>query len=250
MAGGLDRLPPAILLDLDDTILDDSSLVGDCWQQACAEHAARLVPIDAEVVAETIRRTSRWFWGDAERHRTGRLELEASRREVSRLALLELGIDDEGLAARIGDGYSRRRDARMAPLPEAIETVQWLRESGVRLALLTNGAGPAQRKKIARFGLSGLFDAILVEGELGYGKPDERVFRDALERLAVEPREAWMIGDNLEWDVAAPQRLGIFAIWIDRRGRGLPPDSAVRPDRVVPALSALREGQTLFLRNT
>jgi putative hydrolase of the HAD superfamily len=233
-------LPRAILLDLDDTILDDSSLVGDCWRGACDDQAARFAPLHAEVVSHTIRQTSRWFWADAERHRSGRLELEASRREVARLALLELGIDDRSLADRIGDGYSRRRDALMEPLPDAIETVHWLRELGVRLALLTNGAGPAQRKKIVRFGLSGLFDAILVEGELGYGKPDERVFRAALERLAVEPCDAWMIGDNLEWDVAAPQRLGIFAIWIDRRGRGLPPDSAVRPDRVITSLGALK----------
>jgi putative hydrolase of the HAD superfamily len=249
MAGGDDRLPlpRAILLDLDDTILDDSSLVGDCWRGACDDQAPRFAPLQAEVVSETIRQTSRWYWGDAERHRSGRLELEAARREVARLALLELGIDDRPLADSIGDGYSRRRDTLMAPLPDAVETVGWLRESGVRLALLTNGAGPAQRKKIIRFGLSALFDAILVEGELGYGKPDERVFRDAPDRLAVGPRDAWMIGDNLEWDVAAPQRLGIFAVWIDRRGRGLPAESTVRPDRVIQSLAALR---TPFLRKT
>ena len=32
-----------------------------------------------------------------------------------------------------------------------------------------------------------------------------------------------MVGDNLEWDVAEPQRQGIYGIWIDIRGRGLPP---------------------------
>ena len=41
----------------------------------------------------------------------------------------------------------------MEPLPDAIDTVRWLRDSGRRLALLTNGAAAAQRRKIARFGL-------------------------------------------------------------------------------------------------
>ena len=59
----------------------------------------------------------------------------------------------------------------MAPLPDAIDTVRWLRESGRRLALLTNGAAVAQRRKIARFELADLFDAILVEGELGSESP-------------------------------------------------------------------------------
>jgi putative hydrolase of the HAD superfamily len=50
-----------------------------------------------------------------------------------------------------------------------------------------------------------------------------------------------MVGDNLEWEVAAPQRLGIHAIWFDAHGAGLPEGSAIRPDRVVRKLSELLE---------
>ena len=46
-----------------------------------------------------------------------------------------------------------------------------------------------------------------------------------MEALGVTAPETWMIGDNLEWEVVAPQRLGIYAIWIDvawrRPARGL-----------------------------
>jgi putative hydrolase of the HAD superfamily len=49
-----------------------------------------------------------------------------------------------------------------------------------------------------------------------------------------------MVGDNLEWDVAAPQRLGIYGIWVDRGGAGIPPGNGVRPDRIVRSLSELR----------
>ena len=128
----------------------------------------------------------------------------------------------------------------MAALPDAIETVRWLRESGRRLALLTNGAGVAQRRKIARFELEDLFDVILVEGELGFGKPDARVYLRALGALDAEPRETWMVGDNLDWDVAAPQKLGMSGVWIDARGRGVAPESAVKPDYIVRSLSGLR----------
>jgi len=31
-----------------------------------------------------------------------------------------------------------------------------------------------------------------------------------------------MIGDHIEWDVAAPQRLGLRGIWVDRERAGLP----------------------------
>ena len=234
------HLPRAILLDLDDTILDDSSLVHECWRRACESHAGEFAPLDASHVVEAIRRKSKWFWDDPERHRTGRLDLDDARREVVRLALTELGFTDGDLAAGIGDSYARHRESCLEPFPDAVDTLRWLREAGRCLALITNGAGSAQRHKIMRFGLENLFDAILIEGEMGFGKPDEQVYRRALSVLGVRPDEACMVGDNLEWDVAAPQKLGIGGIWIDVRGAGLPADSPVRPDRIVRALSDLR----------
>jgi putative hydrolase of the HAD superfamily len=48
-----------------------------------------------------------------------------------------------------------------------------------------------------------------------------------------------MVGDNLEWEVAAPQRLGIFGIWFDAAGKGLPRDTHIRPDPIIASLSEL-----------
>ena len=50
-----------------------------------------------------------------------------------------------------------------------------------------------------------------------------------------------MVGDNLEWEVVAPQRLGIHAIWYDGYGVGLPPDWPIRPDRIIRRLKELLE---------
>jgi putative hydrolase of the HAD superfamily len=232
--------PRALLLDLDDTILDDSSLVSDSWRIACAGHAHRLAPLAPEAVVEAIRTKSKWFWGDPDRHREGRLQLDAARRSVVDMALRELGIEDTSLADCIGDSYSHHRDVGMQALPDAIETVRWLRESGRRLALLTNGAGAAQRRKITRFDIADFFDVILVEGELGFGKPDERVYRRALDALDVRASDAWMVGDNLDWDVRAPQQLGMRGVWIDARGGGLPPESTATPDYIVRSLAGIR----------
>lgn len=235
-----DRAPSAVLLDLDDTILNDSGSVDESWRHACASHADRLAPFDAAVVLDAIRKTSKWYWDDPDRHREGRLRLDAARREVVRLALQDLGVDDPALADGIGDIYSHRRDLAMAVLPDAIETVRWLRQSGRRLALLTNGAGAAQRRKIDRFGIADLFDAIFVEGELGFGKPDERVYLNALEALGVTAADTWMVGDNLDFDVAAPQKLGLSGIWIDVQRRGVPEGREVKPDFIIHALGELR----------
>jgi putative hydrolase of the HAD superfamily len=49
-----------------------------------------------------------------------------------------------------------------------------------------------------------------------------------------------MVGDNLEWDVLQPQKLGIYGIWIDGRQKGVPADVAERPKRIIQKLSELR----------
>jgi putative hydrolase of the HAD superfamily len=106
--------------------------------------------------------------------------------------------------------------------------------------LLTNGGSKGQRLKIDRFDLAPLFDAILIEGEVGFGKPDPRIYTQALAAVNVAAEEAWMVGDNFEWDVAGPQREGIAGIWIDAHGRGVPAGQAVRPHRIIGRLADLR----------
>jgi putative hydrolase of the HAD superfamily len=237
--------PKAVLLDLDDTILDDSLNVEDCWEIACHKGVGdsvddgRLGGLDRQALLDTIGRVRDWFWSDRERHRVGRLDLPAARREIVRLALTELGVEHPDLAHRIGDAYCDVREQRMTPFPGAIETVYGLREAGCKVALVTNGSSAGQRAKINKFDLTDLFDLILIEGEMGFGKPDPRVYERALETLAVSPSDAWMVGDNLEWDVAQPQRMGLFGVWVDFRGRGLPPESPVRPDLIVRKLADL-----------
>jgi hypothetical protein len=61
----------------------------------------------------------------------------------------------------------------------------------------------------------------------------------ALEDLGLPPDAVWSVGDNLEWDVSAPQKPGILGIWHDVRAQGLPPASPVIPDRVITSISAL-----------
>jgi hypothetical protein len=50
------------------------------------------------------------------------------------------------------------------------------------------------------------------------------------------------VGDNLEWDVAAPQRLGIYGIWNDYLNKGLPPTTNIHPDRIINSISELTKG--------
>lgn len=93
-----------------------------------------------------------------------------------------------------------------------------MRNAGFLLSLVTNGGSGLQRAKIEKFGLSHRFDSIFIKGKQGIGKPDTRIYRRDLGSLNVQAEDGWMVGDNLEWDVASPQFIGVTGVWIDRDG--------------------------------
>jgi putative hydrolase of the HAD superfamily len=226
-------LPPVILLDLDDTILDDTGGAGSSWEQATAEAGAppELLP--------AIREAGAWFWSDHDRHRTGRADLLVARRTIVATALERLGLPDDGLSVRIATRLNELRDAAIAPLPGAVEALDELRARGVTLGLITNGSALHQRWKLDRFGLAAHFDYIGIEGEAGIGKPEPEAFLRALRALETDPADAWMVGDNLTYDVGGAQAVGIHAIWLDARGRGLPDPPPAVPDRVIRSIAEL-----------
>src|SRR4029077_17162641 len=143
------------------------------------------------------------------------------------------------LATRLADRFTACREEEMLVFPGAHDAIDALKARGIKLALVTNGAAIDQRAKIERFGLTHRFDHIQIEGEHGFGKPEERAYLHAMQALGVTAPETWMVGDNLEWEVEAPQRLGIYAIWLDAHGQGLPSEATVKPDRIIRSLTEL-----------
>jgi putative hydrolase of the HAD superfamily len=237
-------LPRAILFDLDDTILQAYARPGAAWLAVAGEFATDLAPLAPEAVARAIVASAREFWADENRHREWRLQLFAARRRVVDGALARLAQEGHEVPSpevgwRLADRYSTSREEQMCLYPDAHRVVDALRAQGVLLALVTNGAADLQRAKIDRFDLARRFHHIQIEGEHGFGKPEERAYRHAMTALGVAATETWMVGDNLEWEVAAPQRLGIHAIWYDPAGDGIPPGSTATPDRIVRSLSEL-----------
>src|SRR5579859_1331799 len=239
------QLPRAMLIDLDDTILSAYGRPEIAWHTVAGEFARELAPFSPGEVATAVLAFARNFWATAEP--AWRLKLGEARRLSAKggFAALAAGghatLSDD-LAIRIADRFTAYREEEMFVFPGAHETIDRLKALGVRLALVTNGAADSQRAKIERFELAHRFDHIQIEGEHGFGKPEERAYRHAMTALGVTAPDTWMIGDNLEWEVEVPQRLGIYAIWMDAHGDGLPEGSAVKPDRIIHSLTELLPG--------
>ena len=170
-------------------------------------------------------------------HGASRLDLDGASRAIVRHAFADARLDAVDVADQIAHDYRADRLALTQPYPGAIETLQTLRARGVPMALLTNGGAVGQRESIDHHDIGGYFECVVIEGEFGIGKPDERVFRHAFEALSCEPATTWMVGDSLEADIAPALTLGMHAVWVNADGRELP--SGVQPNRIVRAIREL-----------
>jgi len=237
-------LPRAILFDLDDTILVSFGPAESQWQRVLGAYTDHLAPLTPAAALAAIMDSSRDLWADPVQHKHWRHRIVDARRRIVADAFAALAAGghaspERALCNEIADSYNALHDAELECFPGAHDTLDQLKDLGVKLALITNGAAEPQRAKVVRFALEHRFDHIQIEGEHGFGKPEERAYTHAMEMLGVTARETWMVGDNLEWEIAAPQRLGIHAIWHDGYGVGLPPDCPVRPDRIIRRLYEL-----------
>ena len=236
------QLPRAMLIDMDDTILSAYGRPEIAWNNVTAEFAGELAPLSPQQVAAAILDSGRKFWATAEA--AWRLKLAEARHVVVRDGFAALAAAGQpalpvDLAVRLADRLTAYREEGMFMFPGAHDAIDALKALGVKLALVTNGAADTQRAKVERFELTHRFDHIQIEGEHGFGKPEERAYLHAMQALGVTAPETWMIGDNLEWEIEVPQRLGIYAIWMDAHGQGLPADTTVKPDRIIRSLSEL-----------
>ncbi len=236
------KLPKAILFDLDETILSFGERTSQLTEVG-EEFAAELSPFSPLEVAVAMEIAFEEFWSDPDRHREWRYRLKESRVGLISLVFANHrnrapGLTPE-LAILFAEAFHERRESSVCLFPRALETIDELRRRGARLALVTNGHTIGQRRKIENFNLTHRFEHIQVESEVGFGKPEPRAYLHAVAALGVNPEESWMVGDNLEWEVAAPQRLGIHAIWHNPRGKQIPANSPVVPDRTIRCLSEL-----------
>ena len=93
------------------------------------------------------------------------------------------------------------------PEPAMHELVRRARGAGVRTALLSNSWG----NSYDRTGWDEMFDAVVISGEVGMRKPEQRIFIHAAEAVGVPPQECVLV-DDLPWNVDGARAAGMAAV--------------------------------------
>ena len=85
----------------------------------------------------------------------------------------------------------------------------------VKVAIITNGSTQRQKAKIINTNLNSCFEIIIISEEVGFSKPDKRIFELALNKLNVKSEDALFVGDDIEKDIGGCQNANIKGIWFN-----------------------------------
>lgn len=102
--------------------------------------------------------------------------------------------------------------------PDTLDTLQKLKDKGLKLAIISNCPANNIEPVLERFGMTGLFDFIALSYKEGTLK-HENLFNVALEKLNLKPEEVIAVGDSMQTDIKGAKDAGIKAYLVDRRDK-------------------------------
>jgi len=214
-------MPRVCVFDVNETLLDLSGLdsafarvfgdasVRQAWFQQVLQSALFATVTDAYADFSAIGRAA--------------LTMTAERRGVA--------LSDQD-SQEILDGMRH-----LPPHPDARESLERLRDAGLRLAALTNSPPQVAEAQLTNAGLRDLFEQALSADTVRRLKPAPEPYRMAADKLGVPIGQVRLMAAHA-WDVAGALRAGCAAAFVARPGQVLDP-LAPRPDVVGPDLRAV-----------
>lgn len=172
----------AVLFDLDNTLIDRNQAFDRCLHDEFCDPATRaaLRALDAGGHSERLPLLEAW-------RRCGGRDLTVA----------QLGLE---IALKI------------QPVPGLAATLQNVAQR-FAIGLVSNGGSRTQRAKLQRAGLDLVFspDRIWISEEVGFSKPDARLYALICHRLGTSAGDCLFVGDHELHDFAGPRLAGMRA---------------------------------------
>jgi HAD superfamily hydrolase (TIGR01549 family) len=192
------RNQPAFLFDLDGTLVDSVYQHVLAWREA-------LECCGIELAVWRIHRRVGM---------SGGLFASALLRETGKPVTAEQA--DE-LQQRHAEAYARQA-VQVRPLPGAKELLAFLTKAGIPWAIATSGKMESAQHALRLLELSADIP-VVTRDQVQRAKPDPDLFLAAAERLRVDIRESFVVGDSV-WDLLAAQRARALGVGVLSGGYG------------------------------
>jgi putative hydrolase of the HAD superfamily len=252
----------AILFDLDNTLVSEMETYESAFASAMSLHPLKVEMADFREVVFGVA-TELWlaspvsdycarlglgsptslfsdFPGTAGELAYLRTWSPSYRRETWMRALQKVGVNDSSkLAVQLDRSLREQLPSSIKRYEDVFATVETLSRSYL-LAVATNGPADVQATKLKGARLQEFFPIVVASSEVGFGKPDPRIFEAAVEQMGVPSKEVLVVGDSLEKDVVGSAAAGLRCVWVNRteapRAGTVPPAFEIRSLAELPDL--------------
>ncbi|MCX5876000.1 MAG: HAD family hydrolase [Deltaproteobacteria bacterium] len=114
-----------------------------------------------------------------------------------------------------------------------------------RLAALSDAQSAWAVPEMRAVGIDGYFNPIVVSGDLGYRKPDRRIFQQALDGMQLPPENVLFVGNDMYRDVFGAKQVGMKTVFYSSN-QGRKKASDAEPDYIIYQFSQLQQAIAFF----
>lgn len=170
-----------------------------------------------------------------ERYRKGYIKRNDLRWKRMWHTLLDFKTANEKLARSMDAFFLDRLPTRTLLFPYAIEILEYLRNKGYALHLITNGFETVQHSKLKYSGLTGFFEKVITSETSNSLKPHKAIFEYALHKTGATANESIMLGDDIDADIVGAKNAGIDQVYVNHKNIAPP----LQPTYIVYGLKEL-----------
>jgi putative hydrolase of the HAD superfamily len=114
-----------------------------------------------------------------------------------------------------------------------------------KLAALSDAQSAWALPEMRAVGIEGYFQPIIVSGDLGFRKPDKRIFEAALNGLDLPPENVLFVGNDMYRDIYGAKQFGMKTVFFSSN-QGRQTANGVEPDYIIYRFAELRQAIAFF----
>ncbi len=200
-----------ILFDLDGTLWDFHANSKTTLEVLFKTHQLeKILNCDFETYYKRYFQINDEYWALYREHKITKLELRIGRFNASFKAF---GHDNLSLAETMNNDYMLESPYKTKLIDGTIELLEYLKTK-YTLHIVTNGFPEVQHIKMSNSGLSPYFQEVFISEEIGYNKPDKRIFEYIFKTLNANAEHCIMIGDSWDADIQGAINVGMDYIYL------------------------------------
>jgi putative hydrolase of the HAD superfamily len=206
--------PDVVFLDVGDTLIRAHPSWAAVYRHGLLEVGIDIGEKDLERALLHETQAEPW-WLDEDPFEATPEESFARIVKFDAAVLRRLGHDNlsEDVFRRIEDAFARR--SAWYVYPDVLPCLGAMRDAGVRMCVISNFVWGGV-ELFHDLELAGHFEHMVVSARVGFQKPNEGIFRHALDLMRVDPSRAWHVGDSYRADVLGARRAGMHGVMIAR----------------------------------